>query len=320
MTEHSFNTQLRAARFLPRTIISARTLPTLRALTKLTARTRRPDAQVVAVNSDVSVLVFRPASASASASARPRTPALLWIHGGGMVLGDAAQDSAFCRRMADELGIVVVSAEYRLAPEHPFPTPLEDCYTALQWLAGQSDVDPARIAIGGESAGGGLAAALTLLAKERGEIRPVLQLLSYPMLDDRTVTRTDVDPRRLRIWSAKSNRFGWRGYLGTAASGGASDGDVPPLAAPARYEDLTGLPPVWIGVGTNDLFHDEDVAYARRLQQAGVATTLHEVPGAYHNFDSIEAGAAISQAFLAARTAALNEALNGAARTHPAGL
>jgi acetyl esterase/lipase len=233
MTKQPFNPQLRAARFLPRTIISARTLPTLRLLTKLTRSARRPDAQVVSVDADVSVHVFRPASA------RPRTPALLWIHGGGMVLGDAAQDSGFCRRIADQLNIVVVSVEYRLAPEHPFPTPLEDCYTALQWLARQPDIDPARIAVGGASAGGGLAAALALLAKERGEIRPVLQLLSYPMLDDRTTTRTDIDPRRLRIWSPGSNRFGWRAYLGDTAS----DGNVPPLAAPARYDDLSGLPP-----------------------------------------------------------------------------
>jgi acetyl esterase/lipase len=173
--------------------------------------------------------------------------------------------------------------EYRRAPEHPFPTPLEDCYTALQWLARQPDIDPARIAIGGESAGAGLAAAVALLAKERGEIHPVLQLLSYPMLDDRTTTRTDIDPRRLRIWSPGSNRFGWRAYLGPATA----DGGVSPLAAPARYDDLAGLPPAWIGVGTNDLFHDEDVTYARRLQQAGVASTLHVVPGAYHNFDSM---------------------------------
>jgi acetyl esterase/lipase len=309
MTEHPFNAQLRAARFLPRTVITARTLPTLRFLTKLTRKARRPDAQVVSVDADVSVHVFRPASA------RPRTPALLWIHGGGMVLGDAAQDADFCRRIADQLNIVVASVEYRLAPEHPFPTPLDDCYTALQWLARRPDIDPARIAIGGASAGGGLAAALTLLARERGEIRPVLQLLSYPMLDDRTTTRTDIDPRRLRLWSAASNRFGWRSYLGPATS----DGDVSPLAAPARYNDLSGLPPAWIGVGTNDLFHDEDVAYARRLQQAGVSTTLHTVPGAYHNFDSIEANTAISQAFLQAQTTALDNALNAAERTHTTG-
>ncbi len=301
MTKQPFNPQLRAARFLPRTIISARTLPTLRVLTKLTRRARRPDAQVVSVDADVSVHVFRPASA------RPRTPALLWIHGGGMVLGDAAQDSRFCRRIADQLNIVVVSVEYRLAPEHPFPTPLEDCYTALRWLARQPDIDPARIAVGGASAGAGLAAALALLARERGEIRPVLQLLSYPMLDDRTTTRTDIDPRRLRVWSQKSNRFGWRAYLGPATA----DGGVSPLVAPARYDDLSGLPPVRIGVGTNDLFHDEDVTYARRLQQAGVACTLHVVPGAYHAFDSVEAKTAVSQAFLQAQTTALDEALNG---------
>jgi acetyl esterase/lipase len=309
MNQQPFHPQLRAARFLPRTIITARTLPTLRVLTKLTGSTRRPDAQVVPVDEDVSVHVFRPASA------RPGTPALLWIHGGGMVLGDAAQDSAFCRRIADELNIVVVSVEYRLAPEHPFPTPLEDCYTALQWLARQPDIDPARIAIGGQSAGAGLAAALALLAKERGEIRPVLQLLSYPMLDDRTTTRTDIDPRRLRIWSPRSNRFGWRSYLGPDTVAGTA----PPLAAPARYADLSGLPPAWIGVGTNDLFHDEDVAYARRLQQAGVASTLHVVPGAYHNFDSIEAKAAVSQAFIQAQITALDEALNAAERTKTTG-
>ena len=297
--EQTFHPQLRVARFLPRTIITARTLPTLRRLTKLTARARRRDAEVVAVNADVSVHVFRPATA------RPATPALLWIHGGGMVLGDAGQDRAFCRRVADELGIVVVSVEYRLAPEHPFPTPLEDCYTALQWLAGQPDIDPARIAIGGQSAGGGLAAALTLLVQERGEIRPVLQLMSYPMLDDRTTTRTDIDPRRLRIWSPASNRFGWSAYLG------APGGEVSPLAAPSRYEDLSGLPPAWIGVGTNDLFRDEDVAYARRLQEAGVDCALHVVPGAYHNFDSTEAKAAVSRAFVEAQLAALDEALNG---------
>lgn len=253
------------------------------------------------MDADVSVHVFRPASA------RPGTPALLRIHGGGMVLGDAAQDSRFCRRVADELNIVVVSVEYRLAPEHPFPTPLKDCYTALQWIAHQPDIDPANIAIGGQSAGGGLAAALALLAKERGKIRPVLQLLSYPMLDDRTTTRTDIDPRRLRIWSPGSNRLGWRAYLDDATI----SANVPPLAAPARYEDLSGLPPAWIGVGTNDLFHDKDVTYARRLKQAGVACTLRVVPGAYQNFDSMEPKTAISRTFVTAQIRALDEALNG---------
>ncbi|GAB3954444.1 alpha/beta hydrolase [Kribbella albertanoniae] len=297
MTGQPFDPQLRAARFLPRTIITARTLPTLRVLTKLARRARRPDAQIVAVDNDVSVHVFRPAES------RPRTPALLWIHGGGMVLGDAAQDSTFCRKVADELNIVVVSVEYRLAPEHPFPAPLEDCYTALQWLARQPDIDPARIAIGGESAGGGLAAALALLTKERGETHPVLQLVSYPMLDDRTTTRTEIDARQFRLWSPASNRFGWGAYLGPATT-------VSPLAAPARYDDLSGLPPAWIGIGTNDLFYDETVSYAERLQQAGVPCTLHLAPGGYHNFAGTEPKAAISQAFTKAQLTALDQALN----------
>jgi acetyl esterase/lipase len=298
--EQTFHPQLRFARFLPRTVITSRTLPALRVLTKLAGMFQRPGGHVVSVDANVSVRVFRPASAR-----QPR-PALLWIHGGGMVLGDAAQDSRFCRRIADQLDIVVASVEYRLAPQHPFPAPLEDCYTALRWLADQPGIDPTRIALGGASAGAGLAAALALLAKERGEIRPVLQLLSYPMLDDRTTTRTDIDPRRLRVWSQHSNRFGWRAYLGSAAA----DGNVPQLAAPARYDDLSGLPPAWIGVGTNDLFHDEDVAYARRLQQAGVASTLHVVPGAYHAFDAVEAKAAVAQEFIQAQTRALGEALS----------
>lgn len=312
MSEQTFNPQLRAARFLPRRVVGPRSLRPVRLLTKLmgarAAIAVRAHAEVVAVDSDVSVRVFRPVTA------RHPAAALLWIHGGGLVIGDAAQDDRACRRWADQLGIVVASVEYRLAPEHPFPIPLEDCYTALRWLAGQPHVAADRIAIGGASAGGGLAAALALLAKERGEIQPVLQLLVYPMLDDRTALRTDVDERRLRLWDQTSNRLGWRSYLGPTAAG-----NVPPLAAPARYQDLSGLPPAWIGVGTNDLFHDEDVAYAQRLQQAGVPCTLHVVPGAYHGFDTIEARAPISRTFLQAQTTALDAALDSREPTETAG-
>ncbi|MGR7027123.1 alpha/beta hydrolase [Geodermatophilus sp. URMC 62] len=254
----------------------------------------------VPVEPGVSVRLFRPASAA------PRTPALLWMHSGGLLIGTARQDDRACRRLADRLGIAVASVEYRLAPEHPFPTPLQDCAAALGWLARQPFVDPERIALGGASAGGGLAAALALHTREHGGVRPVLQLLSYPMLDDRTAARTDLDQRCVRIWNQSSNRFAWRSYLGPARP----TADVPPLAAPARAADLSGLPPAWIGVGTCDLFHDEDVAYARRLAQAGVECALHVVPGAYHLFDDVEPRAAVSREFLRARTAALAAALD----------
>jgi acetyl esterase/lipase len=228
---------------------------------------------------------------------------LLWVAGGGLLLNTSVADDGPCRTIAERLGIVVASVEYRLAPEHSFPTPLDDCYAGLRWLAAQPDVDVNRIAIGGASAGGGLTAALALLARERGEIRPIMQLLVYPMLDDRTSARTDLDPRRYRMWSQVSNKFGWDSYLGPVR------GSVPPLAAPARHDDLAGLPPAWVGVGTNDLFHDEDVAYARRLQEAGVPCTLEIVPGAYHGFDRTQADAPVSKAFFEAQVAALAKAL-----------
>jgi acetyl esterase/lipase len=175
--------------------------------------------------------------------------------------------------------------------------PLEDCYAAFRWLAARPEILPARIAVGGASAGGNLAAALTLLARDRGAIRPAFQLLTYPMLDD----RTDGGAPWLRVWTAASNRFGWRCYLG----GGAAS----PLAAPARHESLAGLPPAWIGVGTADLFHDENVRYASRLRAAGVACELHEIPGAYHAFDYAEPWAPVSRAFRRARQLALRQAL-----------
>ncbi|UGQ12497.1 alpha/beta hydrolase [Yinghuangia sp. ASG 101] len=313
MTKPVFHRDLRKARFLPRTApIGPRALGVLRKLSTLTMDRPPSNGLIARVNADVSVRVFR------SSWARHPAPALLWIHGGGYVLGSASQDDRGCRHLAHRLGIVVASVEYRLAPEHPFPTPLEDCHAALLWLAAQPDVDPARVAIGGASAGGGLAAALTLLAKERatepGAVSPVFQLLAYPMLDDRTAARTDIDQSGMRMWNQTSNRIGWRAYLGEAA-----DHNVPPLAAPARYKDLSGLPPAWIGVGSNDLFHDEDIAYAERLREAGVATTLHVVPGAYHGFDRMEPKAGVSRAFLEAQSTALRDAgIAGDAPPEPA--
>jgi acetyl esterase/lipase len=256
-----------------------------------------PDVQVAAVDQHAAVRVFRPRSG------RTPAPALLWIHGGGYVTGRAAAEDRFCREAAGRLDAVVAAVDYRLAPEHPFPAALDDCYAALRWLAADPGVDPARIAIGGASAGGGLAAALALLARERGEITPACQLLVYPMLDDRTADRTDIDPRTLRVWSQRSNRFGWRSYLGQAVR------HPPHLAAPARCDDLAGLPPTWIGVGTRDLFHDESLDYAARLAAAGVACTLLTVPGAYHGFDILEPSAAVSKDFRSAQLSALDTAL-----------
>jgi len=223
-------------------------------------------------------------------------PAMLWIHGGGFIIGTPEQDEAHSIELCKRLGMVVAAISYRVAPTHSFPTPLDDCYAALGWLHANSDalqVDRGRITVGGNSAGGGLAAGLALLAHDRGNIPLAFQLLIYPMLDDRTTLRTDVDDKRLRLWSSKSNRFGWGAYLGHAPGG---DG-VPEYAAPARRLNLAGLPPAWIGVGTCDLFHDEDVNYARRLREAGVPCTLKIVEGAFHGFEVAGAQTQVAQEF-----------------------
>jgi acetyl esterase/lipase len=192
---------------------------------------------------------------------------------------------------------VVASVDYRLSPEHPFPEPLEDCYSALSWLVDHPAVDPARVAIGGGSAGGGLAAALALLVRDRGLIAPVRQLLRYPMLDDRTGTAGDHDHHRL--WNARSTRVGWAAYLGDAD---------PDVAVPARRRDLAGVAPAWIGVGTNDLFHDEDLAYAERLRQAGVPCEVEIIPGAFHLFDLVAPSAPVSRSFFARQCDSLRTA------------
>ncbi|WP_156690299.1 alpha/beta hydrolase [Mycobacterium sp. Marseille-P9652] len=286
----------RAALIAPRALVGPRTLPIMRALTGLSGRLRRPDASAdveeIALGPGAAVRLFRPAGA-----AKP-TPALLWIHGGGYVIGTAAQDDGLCRKFSQRLGIAVASVDYRLAPEHPYPAPLEDCYSALTWLAGLPWVDTARVAIGGASAGGGLAAALALLARDRGEVSPAFQLLAYPMLDDRS-SGTGHNPNH-RLWNARSNHFGWTAYLG---------GADPEVAVPGRRKDLSGLPPAWIGVGTHDLFHDEDLDYADRLTAAGVPCQVEVVPGAFHGFDLAVPKAHVSRAFFVAQCAVLRAAL-----------
>lgn len=250
----------------------------------------------------VPVYVYRPEKADA------RRPAVLYIHGGGYVIGSATHSHAECAGYARDLGAVVVSPEYRLAPGTPFPGPLEDVYAALKWLCTPAvsglNTDPRRVALVGESAGGGLAASLAALALDRGEVCPVFQLLLYPMLDDRTVLRADHGGRGEFVWTPTSNRLGWSAYLGHPPGERA-----PAYAAAARREDLRGLPPAWIGVGSLDLFYEEDRDYARRLNAAGVPCTFYEVPGAYHGFPNFSAGAAPTRAFARAGLDALRAGL-----------
>ncbi|MHC9296189.1 alpha/beta hydrolase [Mycobacterium sp. LTG2003] len=281
----------RIARFIPRELVTRRTLPIFQRLTGLQSRRTPKDVEVLTLTSGAGVRLFRP-SGGATAG-----PALLWMHGGGYVLGSPAQDDALCRRFANELGATVAAVKYRLAPQNPYPAALEDCYSALTWLAALPTVDPARVAIGGASAGGGLAAALAILARDRG-VPLAVQLLVYPMLDDRS-TGTELDSPGHRLWTQGSNKFGWAAYLGDAD---------PALAVPARHEDLSGLAPAWIGVGTLDLFHGEDLAYAERLRAAGVPCGVEVVDGAFHGFDQIAPKTPVSRAFLASQLANLRAA------------
>ena len=231
-------------------------------------------------------------------------PALVWIHGGGLVLGTPEQGHPLCGRWADELDLLVVSVDYRLAPEHPFPDGLDDCDAALRWVHDEAEalgVDADRIAVGGDSAGGGLAAALSQLARDRGGPAIRFQLLEYPMLDDRTVLRTDHGDRGSFIWTNASNEFAWTAYLGRRPI----EADAPRYAAPARTEDLQDLPAAWVGVGDLDLFRDEDVDYAERLRAAGVACDLSVEPGMYHGADAIAPTAATTVRFRDEMTAAL---------------
>ncbi len=243
------------------------------------------------------------------ADAKPDSPALLWMHGGGLIIGSPRQNDRAMFDLVRELSIVVVSVDYRLAPQHPFPAPLDDCHTALKWVYAQNKdlgIDPKRIAIGGESAGGGLAASLAQLVHDTGEIRPALQLLIYPMLDDRSSLRTDVPHSELLTWTQRNNRFGWESYLGQACGSDA----LPPYAVPARRADLAGLPPAWIGVGTLDLFHDEAAEYAQRLVIAGVDCELVTVTGAFHGFDQFDRGLSVVQGFRQSQLAALRRHLD----------
>jgi acetyl esterase len=225
-------------------------------------------------------------------------PAILQIHGGGMIAGKAELTVLGTAPIALGLGCVVVSVDYRLAPETPFPGPQEDCYAALEWLFANADalcIDPARIAVSGDSAGGGLAAALALMVRDRGGPRLAAQLLTYPMLDHRTGGPDDpyLNPMTGEfVWTRECNQFGWAALRGDYAIDDAHCG----WFSPALATDLAGLPPAWIGTGTLDLFLDENLAYAQRLSRAGVAAEVHSFAGAIHGFNAI-ANADVSRRF-----------------------
>jgi acetyl esterase/lipase len=250
---------------------------------------------------DIRVRIYHPAG-----EAEDR-PGLYWIHGGGMILGTPEIDDAMMIGYAEELGVVVVSVDYRLAPENPYPAPVEDCYAGLVWTAkaaGELGIDPAKLAVGGASAGGGLAAATVLLARDRGGPDVAFQLLLCPMLDDRNITPSSHEFTDAIVWDRSANLYGWTALLGDRIG----TDDVPPYAAPARATDLSGLPPAFIDVGELDVFRDEDLDYAQRLSQAGVSTEFHLYPGGFHAFDGMVPDAELSKRARAARLAALKRA------------
>ena len=219
---------------------------------------------------------------------------LLWIHGGGMMTGRAAQDDRICSGFAQQLGLVVYSVDYRLAPRYPFPAALDDCMDAWWWVlnnAHDHGVEATRIAIAGQSAGAGLAASLAHKIFDLGDVQPAALALFSPMLDDRTAARRELDALNHRIWNNRSNRAGWSAYLGQNA--GAKE--PPAYAVPARRDQLAGSPPTWIGIGDIDLFAEESQAYAERLRSAGVHCDLHLAPMAPHAFETIAPESSIAR-------------------------
>ena len=236
---------------------------------------------------DIEMRIMQPEGAE-------KKPLFYWIHGGGYVLGQAKQGDSFTLRAA-QMGCYAASVEYRLAPETAYPGPLEDCYEGLKHLLDNADalgIDKTRIIIGGVSAGGGLCAGLALLIRDRGLCAPLGQLLLYPMIDDMNLQPASDTLPDTPIWSRQYNHFGWQSYLGDLFG----TKHVPIYAAPARAEDVSGLPPTYMPVGDLDLFLDENIAFVRKLTRVGVPTHFHIVPGAFHGFNGFVPDAPVSRA------------------------
>jgi acetyl esterase/lipase len=254
-------------------------------------------------NPDVMVRVFRPIGVPLSEP----LPCVYWTQGGGYVLTAPDLDDAWCAGLVDAHRCVVVSVDWRRAPEHPFPAAADDCYAGLVWTvtnAAELGVDAARIVIAGHSSGGGSAAGLALIVRDRAEFSLAHCMLIYPMLDDTNSTNSSYEVTDAQVWSRASNEIGWRAYLGDTYG----TEHVSPYAAPSRMVDLSGLPPTSILTGELDLFIDENLIYAQRLMHARVPTELYVYPGAPHAFDRMVPDAAVSRQFYADRDAVLHRA------------
>jgi acetyl esterase/lipase len=247
------------------------------------------------------VRIYRPSGSLSGAG-------LLWIHGGGMVLGSAAMDDRLCATYARDLKLVVISVEYRLAPQHPYPAAIDDCFEAWRWFvdsASRLGVDPNRIIVSGQSAGGGLAACLAQRLLDHGGAQPAGLALLCPMLDDRPAARKELDLLAHRVWNNRSNRAGWSAYLPHAPG---SRG-MPPYAVASRRLDLRGLPPTWISVSDIDLLFDENCSYWQRLTLEGVASSLCVIPQAPHGFEALLPRSRLARALFSANQLFLRENL-----------
>lgn len=278
----------RQAKWTSSTSITLKRLPVIRAafgsMTRFAGRQLEPGVGFVDQSlNGVEVRMYRPEHMVGSTDL---SAALVWMHGGGLIVG-SHKENRTCSGFAAAAQIPVISVGYRLAPEHPFPAALDDLVAAVDGVrdGDLAGVDPERLVVGGQSAGGGLAAALAQRLFDDGH-SAVGQILVYPMLDDRTAVRPDLGDREHKAWNKISNRTGWSAYLGTEPG----QSTTPSYAVPARRADLTGLPPAWVGVGSADMFHDESVAYAERLEASGVDCETVIVPDAIHGFDALPGG------------------------------